>query len=77
MSQTNVVSHSRGLSCRLATKVLKAFLDPREELHQHGGPSSEEMWWTTNRFPTWKCFSGAGGGACLKGHRVAAYADGR
>lgn len=74
-SYTDVVSHSNGVSCRLATKVLKAFLEPGEELHQHGGPSSEEMWWTTNRFPKWKCFSGAGGGACLNGHRVAAYAD--
>jgi hypothetical protein len=73
---TEVVSHSKGLSCRLAIKVVKAFLDSgEEELHQHGGPSSEESWWTTNRFPEWKCFSGAGGGGCSDGHLVAAFSD--
>lgn len=28
------------------------------------------------RFPGWKCTSGAGGGACTKGPKVAAYSDG-
>lgn len=67
------VFNSDGLSCRLATEVIEAFWAPGEAHHHHGGRSEVESWWTTDQFPLWRCFSGAGGGGCLHKHKLAGY----
>jgi len=67
------VFNSDGLSCRLATEVIKAFWDPEEAHHHHGGQSEVESWYTTTRFPNWRCVQGAGGGLCIHKHKVAGY----
>lgn len=67
------VFNSDGISCRLATEVIEAFWNPNEAHHHHGGRSEVESWWTTDQFPEWRCFSGAGGGGCRHKRWIAGY----
>jgi hypothetical protein len=67
------VYNSDGLACKLATEVIQAFWDPDDEPHHHGGRSEAESWYTTDRFPSWRCTQGAGGGSCRHKHKVAGY----
>jgi hypothetical protein len=57
------VYNSKGLSCSLATEVIEAFWNPGEAHHHHGGRSEVQSWYTTDQFPQWRCFSGAGAAA--------------
>ncbi len=59
------------LSCRTATRVQKAFWGPERGRVVHGSGPSEYV--TLKKYPGWRCGSGAGGGACRKGRRVAGY----
>ena len=67
------VFNSDGLACRLATEVIEAFWDPEEAHHHHGGHFDYNSWWTTDRFPQWRCVQGAGGGECRHKQKVAGY----
>jgi hypothetical protein len=67
------VYNSDGLACKLATEVIQAFWDPDSEPEHHGGRSEAESWYTTDRFPSWRCTQGAGGGSCRHKHKVAGY----
>jgi hypothetical protein len=54
--------------CRKARKVMKAWwLGKPGTVVDHGSHI------TLERFPRWRCDSGAGGGACRKGKRAAGY----
>jgi hypothetical protein len=67
------VYNSDGLACRLATAVIEAFWDPDETHHHHGGQFDYNSWWTTDRYPSWRCSQGAGGGICRHKRKVAGY----
>ena len=58
--------------CLKARKVMKAWwLGKPSSVVQHDGPTGGYV--TLKRFPGWRCNSGAGGGGCRKGARMAAY----
>lgn len=62
------------MSCHRAVRSQKEYwLAPptRTVEVNHGG----RPYVLLKRFPGWKCFSGAGGGTCNKGRKVAAYQD--
>jgi hypothetical protein len=67
------VYNSAGLRCRLATEVIEAFWDPNEVHHHHGGNFDYNSWWTSDRFPYWRCSQGAGAGMCRHKHKAAGY----
>ncbi len=62
------------ISCHRATRIQKEYwLAPPSrtvEVNHSGRP-----YVLLTRYPGWKCFSGAGGGTCNKGRKVAAYTD--
>ena len=66
---------AKDVSCAKARRIQKDYwLGPASghvEVHRHHGPQTVLL----KRFPGWRCFSGAGGGSCTKGRRVAAYSD--
>lgn len=63
------------VNCRRAMRIQREFwLAPPDrivEVYRRRGPQLILL----KRFPGWKCFSGAGGGGCHKGRKVAAYTD--
>lgn len=66
--------YSRHLRCRRAMRIQREYwLAPPSRTVEvnHGG----RPYVLLKRFPGWKCFSGAGGGTCNKGRKVAAYTD--
>jgi hypothetical protein len=67
------VFNGNQLSCRMATKVIEAFWGPEETIKSHGGPSQAETYYTIRGWPGWRCYTGAGGGTCIRHHRVAGY----
>jgi hypothetical protein len=62
----------RGVSCRTATSVIRAFWSGRG-VTQHGGPSDAQSYWTLAAWPGWRCGQGAGAGSCSRGQAIAAY----
>jgi hypothetical protein len=54
--------------CRKARKVMKAWW-----LGKPGTVVEHDDYVTLERFPGWRCDSGAGGGGCRKGRRFAGY----
>ncbi len=58
-------------SCRGARRLVKDFFNDRG-VRQHGGPYGYQTYYTLDRFPGWRCGTGAGGGACKKrgGRRI-------
>jgi hypothetical protein len=63
---------NKRLGCRKARKVMKAWwLGKPGTVVEHDGPTGGYV--TLKRFPGWRCDSGAGGGGCRKGRRVAGY----
>jgi hypothetical protein len=63
---------NKHVGCRKARKVMKAWwLGKPGTVVEHDGPTGGYV--TLKRFPGWRCDSGAGGGACRKGRRVAGY----
>ena len=64
---------NKAVSCKLATEVIKAFWGPEDQITQHGGPSDAQSYWTTQAFPGWRCYQGAGAGSCRSKGRIADY----
>jgi hypothetical protein len=63
---------NKRVGCGKARKVMKAWwLGKPGTVVEHDGPTGGYV--TLKRFPGWRCDSGAGGGGCRKGRRVAAY----
>jgi hypothetical protein len=66
---------AKGISCAKARRIQKVYwLAPKsrtEEVITRRGPVYIKL----KRFPGWKCMSGAGGGDCSKGQKVAGYSD--
>jgi len=67
------IYNSNPLACGLATQVIEAFWGPDENVTSHGGPSEVQTFYTIKGFPGWRCYTGAGSGACIRKHRTAAY----
>jgi hypothetical protein len=65
--------NSDGLACKLATKVIEAFWGPEDEIHHHGGNSDATSYYTTDQFPGWRCYQGAGAGSCRHKGKIATY----
>jgi len=66
---------AKDVSCAKARRIQKEYwLAPKSRLIVHvpsQGPEEIRL----KRFPGWVCFSGTGGGTCMKGKKVAAYSD--
>jgi hypothetical protein len=66
---------AKDVSCAKARRIQKDYwLGPPSghvEVYRRHGPQIVLL----KRFPGWRCFSGAGGGTCTKGRKVAAYSD--
>lgn len=58
-------------SCRGARRLVRDFYSDRG-VHRHGGPTNAETYYTLDRFPGWRCGTGASGGGCKKrgGRRI-------
>lgn len=62
------------MSCDRAIKIQKEYWrGPDERKVIVNGGSGAAGYVLLKRFPGWKCTSGAGGGACRKGRKAAAY----
>lgn len=66
---------AKDVSCAKARRIQKEYwLAPKNrtvEVIPKNGPPQVRL----KRFPGWICTSGAGGGTCTKGEKVAAYSD--
>lgn len=61
---------TRSVTCRRAERIQKEYWNgDRSDSHYH--PSGDYV--TLDRFPGWKCGSGAGGGLCRRGQHLAGY----
>lgn len=58
------------LRCRKARRILRYWFDDGRGVHHH--PEGTE-WWSLDRYPGWRCGTGAGAGYCSKGRRIAGY----
>jgi hypothetical protein len=67
------VYNSDHLACRVATKVIKAFFGPEDQIKSHGGSSQVQTYYTIEGLPGWRCYTGAGGGGCVHRGKLAAY----
>jgi hypothetical protein len=67
------VFNGNHLSCRTATNVIKAFWGPEGTIKSHGGPAEAQRYYTIEGWPGWRCYTGAGGGSCIRHGRIAAY----
>ena len=74
-AQYKIQVFAKDVSCAKARRIQKDYWlgppDGHVEVHRHQGPQIVLL----KRFPGWRCSSGAGGGTCTKGRRVAAYSD--
>ncbi|MBS1891505.1 MAG: hypothetical protein JST59_09430 [Actinobacteria bacterium] len=72
VSSTYEVQIFRGqVSCKEARAVIKAVNSGKGTVHRPPG-TGRESWYTT--LPGgWKCFSGAGGEACVRGPKINSY----
>jgi hypothetical protein len=65
------------MPCRKAVRIQREYwLGPESRKTIVNGGVGCCGWILLDRFPGWKCFSGAGGGSCKKGRKVAAYQNG-
>jgi len=64
---------NKHLSCKRATRVMKARWGPSSGKVSHNGGSGAYGWITLKKYPGWKCYSGAGGGLCRKHKADAGY----
>lgn len=63
-----LVSSTAPPGCPTASSIVRDFFAGRTT--RHGGPSNAETYYTLNRFPGWRCGTGAGGGGCRNGARI-------
>ena len=64
------------MSCRKALRIQREYwLGPMRRKTVVNGGSGAAGYVLLKRFPGWRCGSGAGGGQCAKGRKVAAYQD--
>ena len=61
-------------TCRRARRIQKEYwLAPERRKVAVNGGYGADGYFRLKRFPGWRCSSGSGGGACIKGEMVAAY----
>jgi hypothetical protein len=66
--------YAKHIPCSTARRIQKEYwLAPKSRKVIHNGGTGAAGWITLERFPGWKCASGAGGGACQRGGKVAGY----
>jgi hypothetical protein len=65
--------YARNVSCHRARAVQKAFWRGSEKSVIYHPMHGVDEYWTLERFPGWRCTTGAGGGSCSKGRAMAAY----
>jgi hypothetical protein len=64
---------NKHLSCKKATRIMRAYWGPSSGTISHNGGSGAFGWVTLKKYPGWKCYSGAGGGSCRHRKAVAGY----
>jgi hypothetical protein len=66
--------YAKNMRCAKARLIQKEYwLGPDSEKVVVDGGSGAEGYVFLKRFPGWRCGSGAGGGSCTKGRKIAGY----
>ena len=66
--------YAKHMRCRNARRVQREYwLAPADRRVVHNGGSGAFGWVTLKRYPGWRCSSGAGGGSCRHGEKIAGY----
>jgi hypothetical protein len=73
-AQYRIWVYAKNMRCRSARRIQKEYwLAPADRRVVHNGGSGALGWVTLTRYPGWRCSSGAGGGSCRRGEKIAGY----
>jgi hypothetical protein len=66
--------YAKNITCKTARRIqIEYWRGPKSRQVVHNGGTGAGGYITLKRYPGWRCYSGAGGGSCSRGKKVAGY----